>query len=54
MRGLKDSPIINVSFHNCHIKARRGFLLENVRDLDLSGLVIEVEEGEPIIRRNAP
>jgi polygalacturonase len=54
MRGLKDSPIINVSFQNCHIKARRGFLLENVRDLDLSGLVIEVEEGEPIIRRNAP
>ena len=54
MRGLKDSPILNVSFRNCHIKARRGFLLENVRDLDLSGLVIEVEEGEPIIRRNAP
>jgi polygalacturonase len=54
MRGLKDSPILNVSFQNCHIKARRGFLLENVRDLDLSGLVIEVEEGEPIIRRNAP
>jgi polygalacturonase len=54
MRGLKDSPIVNVSFQNCYIKARRGFLLENVRDLDLSGLVIEVEEGEPIIRRNAP
>jgi polygalacturonase len=54
MRGLKDSPVVNVSFQNCHIKARRGFLLENVRDLDLSGLVIEVEEGEPIIRRNAP
>jgi len=54
MRGLKNSPILNVSFQNCHIKARRGFLLENVHDLDLSGLVIEVEEGEPIIRRNAP
>ena len=53
MRGLKDSPILNVSFVNCHIKARRGFLLENVRDLDLSDLTIEVEEGEPIIRRNA-
>ena len=54
MRGLQGSPILNVSFENCHIKARRGFLLENVRDLDLSGLSIEVEEGEPIIRRNAP
>jgi exo-poly-alpha-galacturonosidase len=54
MRGLKDSPIRNVSFQNCHIKARQGFLLENVKDLDLSGLTIEVEEGEPIIRRNVP
>jgi exo-poly-alpha-galacturonosidase len=53
MHGLKDSPITNVSFENCHIKAKRGLVLENVRDLDLSGLTIEVEEGEPITRRNA-
>jgi polygalacturonase len=53
MHGLKDSPIVNVSFENCHIKAQRGLVLENVRDLDLSGLTIEVAEGEPIVRRNA-
>lgn len=53
MHGLEDSPIVNVSFENCHIKAQRGLVLENVRDLDLSGLTIEVTEGEPIIRRNA-
>jgi exo-poly-alpha-galacturonosidase len=53
MHGLKDSPITNASFENCHIKAKRGLVLENVRDLDLSGLTIEVEEGEPITRRNA-
>jgi polygalacturonase len=53
MHGLEDSPIINVSFENCHIKARRGFVLENVKDLDISGLTIEVEEGEAVIRRNA-
>jgi len=53
MHGLEDSPIVNVSFENCHIKAHRGLVLENVRDLDLSGLTIEVTEGEPIIRRNA-
>jgi exo-poly-alpha-galacturonosidase len=53
MHGLKDSPIQNVTFENCRIKARKGFVLENVKGLDLSGLKIEVGEGEPIIRRNA-
>jgi exo-poly-alpha-galacturonosidase len=53
MHGLKDSPIRNVTFENCHIKAQRGFGLEYVEDIDLSGLTIEVEQGESIIRRNA-
>ncbi len=53
MHGLKDSPIRNVIFENCKIKARRGFVLEHVEDIDLSGLTIEVEQGEAIIRRNA-
>ncbi|MBN1973807.1 MAG: glycoside hydrolase family 28 protein [Sedimentisphaerales bacterium] len=52
MYGLKDSPIVNVSFENCNIKAQRGFTLENVENLDLSGLKIEVEQGEAVIRRN--
>jgi exo-poly-alpha-galacturonosidase len=54
MHGLADSPIRNVSFENCHIKADRGFILENVEDVDLSGLTIEVAQGEPIIRRTRP
>jgi len=53
MHGLKDSPIQNVVFENCHIKAQQGFILENVEKLDLSGLTIEVEQGEAIIRQNA-
>jgi exo-poly-alpha-galacturonosidase len=53
MHGLKDSPIRNVTFENCKIKAQRGFILENVEELDLSGLNIEVEQGQAIIRRNA-
>jgi exo-poly-alpha-galacturonosidase len=53
MHGLEDSPIRNVTFENCHIKAQQGFILENVEELDLSGLTIEVEKGEAIIRRNA-
>jgi polygalacturonase len=52
MIGLEDSPITGVLFENCRIKARRGFTLENVTGLNLSGLHIEVEEGETVIWRN--
>ncbi|HZL11993.1 MAG TPA: glycosyl hydrolase family 28 protein [Prolixibacteraceae bacterium] len=49
MHGLKDSPIKNVVFENCNITAKRGFVLDNVEDVDLSGLKIQVSEGEPVI-----
>jgi polygalacturonase len=52
MHGLVDSPIENVKFENCKITAQRGFVMENARKVDLSGLTIEVKEGEPITRRN--
>ncbi len=52
MHGLKDSPIQNVTFRNCNISAQKGFILENVKDLDLSGLNLKVEEGEAIIYKN--
>jgi hypothetical protein len=48
MHGLKDSPIRNVIFENCNITAKRGFVLDNVEGLDLSGLKIQVSEGEPV------
>jgi exo-poly-alpha-galacturonosidase len=55
MHGLPGSPIRNVSFENCHIKAQKqGLILDHVEDLDLSGLTIEVPQGEPIIRRDRP
>jgi exo-poly-alpha-galacturonosidase len=53
MHGLNDSPIRDVTFENCLIWAKTGFVLENVEGLDLSGLTLHVEEGEPIIRKNA-
>ncbi|MBN1783152.1 glycoside hydrolase family 28 protein [bacterium] len=53
MHGLEDSPIENVVFENCTIHARIGFKLENVKGLDLSGLTIDVEEGDAIIQKNA-
>ena len=50
--GLVDSPIENVKFENCKIAAQKGFVMENARKVDLSGLTVEVKEGEPIVKRN--
>ncbi|MDN3669502.1 glycoside hydrolase family 28 protein [Echinicola jeungdonensis] len=52
VHGLKESPIYGVVFENCHIKAKKGLVLENTENIDLSGLTIEVEEGKPIMQRN--
>ncbi len=53
MHGLKDSPIENVTFENCEINAETGFVVENVKDLDISGLTIKVKEGEAIIYKTS-
>jgi polygalacturonase len=52
IHGLPDSPIDNVTFKNCNIKAERGLRVENVKNLDLSGLTIETSNGEPVIGHN--
>jgi len=52
MHGLVDSPIENVKFENCRITAQKGFVTENARKVDLSGLTVDVTEGAPITRRN--
>lgn len=52
MTGLDESPIENVTFKDCKISAKTGFVLKNVEGLDISGLEIEVEEGEAIIYRD--
>jgi hypothetical protein len=53
IHGLKDSPIQGVTFENCHVRAKKGLVIENVANLDLSGLDLQVEEGEAVIRRGA-
>ena len=53
MHGMKDSPIENVKFENCKISAQKGLTLENVKNVDLSGLDLKVEQGEPIIWKGA-
>lgn len=52
IHGLENSPVENVIFENCNIRAKKGLLLENVTNLDLSGLKIWVETGEPVIWKN--
>jgi hypothetical protein len=53
IHGLKDSLIDGVVFENCAISAQRGLRIDNARHIDLSGLKIDVKEGEPITRTNA-
>jgi polygalacturonase len=51
--GLEDSPIQGVIFENCTVSARRGLTLKYAKELELSGLDIQVREGEPIVLINA-
>jgi polygalacturonase len=52
MHGLKDSPIKNVTFKDCKISAQKGFRVDNIENIDFSGLTLDVKEGLPIIRNN--
>ena len=54
IHGLKDSPIQNVSFENVKLTAQRGLTVENLTGEDFSGLSLEVQQGEKIIRRGGP
>jgi polygalacturonase len=53
IHGLKDSLIDGVVFENCAITAQRGLIIDNARHIDLAGLKIDVQEGEPVTRTNA-
>jgi polygalacturonase len=53
MYGLPDSPIKDVKFENCKVSAQKGLEVQNVKDVDFSGLDLTVKEGEPIIFKDA-
>jgi exo-poly-alpha-galacturonosidase len=50
IHGLADSPIRDIHFENCQITAQRGFKLEHARNVDLSGLKLDVKDGEAITK----
>jgi len=52
MRGLPGSPILGVKFKNCTITAKRGFIMENAKNVSLKGLKILGVEGEAITKNN--
>ena len=49
IRGLKDSPIEDVVFEDCRVTAATGLVVEHAREMDYSGLKLEVEEGAPVV-----
>jgi polygalacturonase len=48
IHGLSGSPIQGVTFERCNITADRGFRLDHARSVDLKGLAIKVNQGEPV------
>ena len=51
--GLKGSPITDVKFVNCRLKADRGIVMDNTQDVDTSGLTLEVKEGTAIVEKKS-
>jgi polygalacturonase len=51
INGLADSPVRGITFQNCHITANTGLRISHARDIDLSGLTLDVKDG-PAITKN--
>ena len=50
LHGLPTSPIQDVRFRRCHLRTRRGLLLEHVRGVALRGLRAQVQAGPAVVR----
>jgi acetyl esterase/lipase len=53
IRGFEESPIEDLKFEHCSLTAKRGLMLAHVAAPDLSGLALQVTDGEPIIHPGA-
>ena len=51
IHGLTDSFIDGVVFEKCEITAQKGLVIDNARNVDTTGLVLHVAEGEAVIRK---
>jgi polygalacturonase len=52
IHGLEGSPILGVTFTKCKIMARTGLLIEHARNVDISGLQLDVKEGEAVTKKD--
>ncbi len=50
MEGLAASPIQDITFQNCKISSNKGLVISHARNLDLTGLTLEVKQGEAITK----
>lgn len=50
IHGLPGSPIQGVTFKDCKITAKKGFKLDHARNVDLTGLSLDVKEGDAITK----
>jgi len=50
IHGLEGSPIRDIHFVNCQITAQKGFHLDHARNVDLSGLKLDVKDGDAIMK----
>jgi len=41
-------PVRGITFQNCHITANTGLRISHARDIDLSGLTLDVKDGLPL------
>ena len=53
LHGYKDTPLTGLKFEDCHLSAQHGLTMENVGEVDTSGLSVEVKEGPALVRREA-
>ena len=52
IHGFEGSPISNVRFQNCVVSADKGLSIQHARDIDLSGLKLDVKEGESVKKQD--
>jgi hypothetical protein len=52
IHGLEGSPILGVTFKDCDLTADKGLLIEHARNVDLSGLKMNVKEEEAVTKKD--
>jgi polygalacturonase len=50
IHGLAGSPIQGVTFKNCKITAKKGFKIDHARNVDITGLSLDVKEGDAVTK----